>query len=46
MVVSLIKILENLECLDLHKDVPDAVSIDITPVKIGDKVRVTDLSVP
>ena len=24
---------------------PDAVSIDITPIKIGDKVRVTDLSV-
>ena len=22
---------------------PDAVSIDITPIKIGDKVRVTDL---
>ena len=24
---------------------PDAVSIDISPIKIGDKVRVTDLNV-
>ena len=35
----------KLRVFGLAKDMPDAVSIDITPVKIGDKVRVTDLSV-
>ena len=36
----------KLSVYGLAKDMPDAVSIDITPIKIGDKVRVTDLSVP
>ena len=36
----------KLRVFGLAKDMPDAVSIDITPVKIGDKVRVSDLSVP
>ena len=35
----------KLRVFGLAKDMPDAVSIDITPIKIGDKVRVTDLSV-
>ena len=36
----------KLRVFGLAKDMPDAVSIDITPIKIGDKVRITDLSVP
>ena len=35
----------KLRVFGLAKDMPDAVSIDITPIKIGDKVRVTDLSI-
>ena len=35
----------KLRVFGLAKDMPDAVSIDISPIKIGDKVRVTDLNV-
>ena len=35
----------KLRVFGLAKDMPDAVSIDITPIKIGDKIRVSDLSV-
>jgi large subunit ribosomal protein L25 len=32
--------------MGLLKDMPDAVKIDITPLKIGDKIRVLDLNIP
>lgn len=35
----------SLQVLGLAKDMPDAVTIDITPIKIGDKIRVSDLTV-
>ena len=35
----------KLRVFGLAKDMPDAVSIDITPIKIGDKIRVADLNV-
>ena len=35
----------RLQVLGLAKDMPDAVTIDITPIKIGDKIRVSDLTV-
>ena len=35
----------SLKVLGLAKDMPDAVTIDITPIKIGDKIRVSDLTV-
>ena len=35
----------KLRVFGLAKDMPDAVSIDSSPIKIGDKVRVTDLNV-
>ena len=34
----------SLRVFGLAKDMPDAVEIDITPIKIGDKVRVSDLT--
>ena len=35
----------KLRVFGLAKDMPDVVSIDITPIKIGDKIRVADLNV-
>ena len=35
----------KLRVFGLAKDMPDAVSIDINPIKIGDKIRVSDLNV-
>lgn len=35
----------KLRVFGLAKDMPDAISIDITPIKIGEKIRVTDLNV-
>ena len=32
--------------MGLLKDMPDAVKIDITPLKIGEKIRVLDLNIP
>ncbi|MAJ06309.1 MAG: 50S ribosomal protein L25 [Crocinitomicaceae bacterium] len=34
----------SLRVFGLAKDMPDAVEIDITPIKIGDKIRVSDLT--
>jgi len=34
----------SLRVFGLAKDMPNAVEIDITPIKIGDKVRVSDLT--
>ena len=31
--------------MGLLKDIPDAVKIDITPLTIGDKIRVSDLNI-
>ena len=36
----------TLKVMGLLKDMPDAVKIDITPLKIGDKIRVLDLNIP
>jgi large subunit ribosomal protein L25 len=36
----------KLKVMGLVKDMPDAVKIDITPLKIGDKIRVLDLNIP
>ena len=35
----------KLKVMGLLKDMPDAVKIDITPLKIGDKIRVADLNI-
>ena len=35
----------KLKVLGLLKDMPDSVKIDITPLKIGDKIRVADLNI-
>ena len=35
----------KLRVFGLAKDMPDAVSIDISPLKIGDKIRVGDIIV-
>tara|TARA_B110000027_G_scaffold131992_1_gene157320 strand:- start:2 stop:652 length:651 start_codon:yes stop_codon:yes gene_type:complete len=35
----------KLKVMGLMKDMPDAVKIDITPLKIGDKIRVVDLNI-
>lgn len=35
----------KLRVFGLAKDMPDAISIDISPIKIGEKIRVTDLNV-
>ena len=36
----------KLKVMGLLKDMPDAVKIDITTLKIGDKIRVADLNIP
>jgi large subunit ribosomal protein L25 len=36
----------TLKVMGLLKDMPDAVKIDITPLKIGEKIRVLDLNIP
>ena len=36
----------TLKVMGLLKDMPDAVKIDITPLKIGVKIRVLDLNIP
>ena len=36
----------SLKVSGMESDLPDAVDVDITPLKIGDKVRVADLNVP
>lgn len=35
----------KLRVFGLAKDMPDAISIDISPIKIGEKIRVTDLKI-
>ena len=35
----------KLKVMGLLKDIPDAVKIDITPLTIGDKIRVSDLNI-
>lgn len=35
----------KLKVMGLMKDMPDSVKIDITPLKIGDKIRVLDLNI-
>ena len=36
----------KLKVMGFLKDMPDAVKVDITPLKIGDKIRVLDLNIP
>ena len=36
----------KLKVFGLVKDMPDSITIDITPIKIGDKRRVSDLTIP
>ena len=36
----------TLKVMGLLKDMPDAVKIDITPLAIGDKIRVLDINIP
>jgi large subunit ribosomal protein L25 len=36
----------TLKVMGLLKDMPEAVKIDITPLKIGEKIRVLDLNIP
>jgi large subunit ribosomal protein L25 len=36
----------KLKVMGILKDMPDALKIDITPLKIGDKIRVLDLNIP
>ena len=42
----LIKNFINLKVFGLAKDMPESISIDITPIKIGDKKRISDISIP
>ena len=36
----------KLKVFGLAKDMPESISIDITPIKIGDKKRISDISIP
>jgi len=42
----LAQLFRKLQVVAMESDLPDAVNIDVTPLKIGEKVRVADINIP